>query len=41
MPVGDGAVGSPRADGRWDGIALTMFVRPEALAENVAAAAQP
>ena len=31
MPVGADAVGSPSGDGRWDGVALTIFVRPDAL----------
>ena len=31
MPVGSEAVGSPSGDDRWDGVALTIFVRPEAL----------
>ncbi len=31
MPIGADADGSPSGDGRWDGIALTLFVRPEAL----------
>ena len=32
MPVGAEAIESPSGDGRWDGVALTIFVRPEALA---------
>ena len=31
MPVGAEALDSPSGDGRWDGVALTIFVRPEAL----------
>ena len=31
MPVGADAIGSPSGDGRWDGVALTLFVRPEVL----------
>ena len=31
MPIGADADGSPSGDGRWEGIALTLFVRPEAL----------
>lgn len=32
MPIGADAMGSPGGDGQWDGVALTLFVRPEALA---------
>ncbi len=31
MPMGSAADGSPRGDGRWDGVALTMFVDTERL----------
>ncbi len=31
MPVGAEAVESPSADGRWDGVALTLFAKPETL----------
>jgi len=31
MPIGSEAVGSPSGDNRWDGVALALFVRPEAL----------
>ena len=31
MPVGAEAIGSPSSDNRWDGVALTLFVRPEVL----------
>ena len=33
IPVGARAIGSPRGDSQWDGVALTLFVRPEALDE--------
>jgi phospholipid/cholesterol/gamma-HCH transport system substrate-binding protein len=32
MPMNDQADGSPRGDGRWSGVALTLFVRNDALA---------
>jgi phospholipid/cholesterol/gamma-HCH transport system substrate-binding protein len=32
MPMSDQAEGSPRGDGRWSGIALTLFVRNDSLA---------
>ncbi len=31
MPMSDDAVGSPRGDNRWSGVALAMFVRHDAL----------
>ena len=31
MPLSDQATGSPRGDGRWSGVALTLFVSNEAL----------
>jgi phospholipid/cholesterol/gamma-HCH transport system substrate-binding protein len=31
IPIGAEANGSPTTDGRWNGVALTLFVRPEAL----------
>ncbi len=31
MPIGADASGSPRGDGTWDGVALTLFVRPDSL----------
>ena len=31
MPVGSEAVGSPRGNDTWDGVALTLFVRPDAM----------
>jgi hypothetical protein len=34
MPVGADAPGSPSHDNRWDGVALALFVRPEALKGN-------
>ena len=37
MPVGAEAIDSPSGDGRWDGVALTIFVRPDALAASEAA----
>jgi hypothetical protein len=27
MPLGNSAIGSPSGDGRWDGVALAMYVR--------------
>ncbi len=37
IPVGAEAEASPNGDGRWNGIALTLFVRPEALRATNAA----
>jgi phospholipid/cholesterol/gamma-HCH transport system substrate-binding protein len=34
MPMGDDAPGSPRGDGRWSGVALTLFVRNDSLAQT-------
>ena len=34
MPVGAEAIESPSGDGRWDGVALTIFVRPDVLAAS-------
>ena len=34
MPLSDAAIGSPRGDGRWSGVALALFVRKEALARQ-------
>ena len=31
MPMGSEAEGSPSRDGRWDGVALTMFVETDRL----------
>jgi hypothetical protein len=31
MPSSDSAPGSPRGDGRWSGVALTLFVSNDAL----------
>jgi phospholipid/cholesterol/gamma-HCH transport system substrate-binding protein len=31
LPLGEDAVGSPRGDDRWSGVALTLFVRNDAL----------
>lgn len=39
MPMGSEAPGSPRGDGRWAGVALTMFVRNDVLSRSSAAAA--
>jgi phospholipid/cholesterol/gamma-HCH transport system substrate-binding protein len=36
MPMGETAVGSPSGDGRWSGIALTLFVDNEVLARTPA-----
>jgi hypothetical protein len=36
MPLGAEAPGSPSRDGRWDGVALTMFVETERLAGTAA-----
>ncbi len=40
MALGAGAAGSPSGDGRWDGVALTLFADPDALARSVTAAAE-
>lgn len=37
MPMGEDATGSPRGDGRWSGVALTLFVRNEQLSPARAA----
>ncbi len=39
MPMGSAAEGSPSRDGRWDGVALTMFVDTERLGGEVPASA--
>jgi phospholipid/cholesterol/gamma-HCH transport system substrate-binding protein len=39
IPMGAEAPGSPRGDGRWSGVALTMFVRNDVLSRTGAAAA--
>ena len=36
MPLGAEAAGSPSRDGRWDGVALTLFVETERLASAAA-----
>ena len=36
MPLGAEAAGSPSRDGRWDGVALTLFVETERLARTAA-----
>ena len=42
MPIGAAAEGSPSRDGRWNGVALTMFVATDRLAGAApAAAAEP
>ena len=40
MALGAEAARSPSGDGRWDGVALTLFADPEQLARTAAAAAQ-
>ena len=40
MALGAGAAESPSGDGRWDGVALTLFAEPEQLARAGAGAAQ-
>ena len=40
MALGAEAAESPSGDGRWDGVALTLFADPEQLARSGAAAAQ-
>jgi phospholipid/cholesterol/gamma-HCH transport system substrate-binding protein len=40
MPMSDQATGSPRGDGRWSGVALTLFVSNEALSAARLAGAQ-
>jgi hypothetical protein len=37
MAMSDQAEGSPRGDGRWSGIALTLFVRNDSLAAGSSA----
>jgi phospholipid/cholesterol/gamma-HCH transport system substrate-binding protein len=39
MPLSTDAVGSPRGDGRWSGVALVLFVDDDVLAETAAARA--
>ena len=39
MALGAEAADSPSRDGRWDGVALTLFADPEALAQGTATAA--
>ena len=38
MPLGAEAAESPSGDGRWDGVALTLFADPEQLARGIAPA---
>ena len=40
MALGAEAAGSPSGNGRWDGVALTLFADPEALARSVVTTAQ-
>ena len=40
MALGAEAAASPSGDGRWDGVALTLFADPEALARNAGTTAQ-
>ena len=40
MALGAEAVDSPSGDGRWDGVALTLFADPDALARAAVVAAQ-
>ena len=39
MPIGSAAEGAPSGDGRWSGLALTMFVDTDRLAAAAPAAA--
>ncbi len=39
MPMGSAAEGSPSRDGRWDGVALTMFVETDRLGGEIPASA--
>ena len=39
MPIGSAAAGSPSGDGRWNGVALTMFVATDRLTGSAPAAA--
>ncbi len=39
MPMGSAAEGSPSRDGRWDGVALTMFVDTDRLGGEIPASA--
>ena len=41
MPIGADAEGSPTGDGRWQGVALTLFVDSERLARTEGAVAAP
>jgi hypothetical protein len=34
MPLSDEAAGSPSGDGRWDGVALAMYVRNDVFAAS-------
>ena len=41
MPIGPEADGSPSGDGRWDGVALTLFADPELIERGPDAGAVP
>ena len=41
MPIGPEADGSPSGDGRWDGVALTLFADPELIERGPGAASVP
>ena len=41
MPIGPEADGSPSGDGRWDGVALTLFADPDLIERGPNAAAAP
>ena len=41
MPIGPEADDSPSGDGRWDGVALTLFADPELIERGPAAATTP
>ena len=41
MPIGADAAGSPTGDGRWEGVALTLFVDSERLARTEGASSAP
>ena len=41
MPIGPEAEESPSGDGRWDGVALTLFADPDLIGRDPAVAAVP
>ncbi|MCE2542933.1 MAG: hypothetical protein J4F30_05810 [Acidobacteria bacterium] len=41
MPIGPEAEDSPSGDGRWDGVALTLFADPALIGRDPAVAAVP